>query len=80
MNCIPIPRINKDNQAEISAFNNIVRFVDRMLILRKKTSLTPQDKDFLQREIAANEAQIEKLVYMLYGLTEEEIGIVEGKE
>jgi len=32
----------------------------------------------LQRQIDATDAQINKLVYELYGLTEEEIRIVEG--
>jgi len=33
----------------------------------------------LQRQIEATDKQIDRLVYELYGLTEEEIGIVEGK-
>ena len=32
----------------------------------------------LQRRIDATDAQIDKLVYELYGLTEKEIGIVEA--
>ena len=32
------------------------------------------------RQIAATDEAINKLVYELYGLTEEEIRIVEGKE
>ena len=39
----------------------------------------PQDKTMLQREITALDKQIDKLVYELYGLTAEEIAIVEGK-
>ncbi len=35
------------------------------------------DKILLQRQIDATDRQIDKLVYELYGLTEEEIGIVE---
>jgi hypothetical protein len=33
----------------------------------------------LQRQIEATDATIDKLVYELYGLTEDEIGIVEGR-
>jgi len=33
---------------------------------------------WLQAHIAATDRQIDRLVYELYGLTEEEIGIVEG--
>jgi hypothetical protein len=56
--------------------------VERMLALHKHKQLpeasTPQ-KTALQRQIEATDGQIDALVYELYGLTEEEIGIVEGK-
>ncbi|MDD5141802.1 hypothetical protein [Methanoregula sp.] len=42
-------------------------------------SSTDHDKTLLQRQIEATDAAIDKLVYELYGLTEEEIAIVEGK-
>ncbi len=32
----------------------------------------------MQRQIDATDKQIDRLVYELYGLTEEEIGVVEG--
>jgi len=38
---------------------------------------TPQEKTALERQIAATDAQIDRLVYDLYGLTEEEVRIVE---
>ena len=37
----------------------------------------PHEKTALQRQIEATDEQIDALVYELYGLTEEEIGIVE---
>ena len=37
----------------------------------------PERKTRLQREIEATDRQIDQLVYELYGLTEEEIKIVE---
>ena len=39
---------------------------------------TPQEQTALTRQIAATDNQIDRLVYDLYGLTEEEISIVEG--
>ncbi len=36
------------------------------------------DKNFLQRQINATDRQIDRLVYELYELTEDEIQIVEG--
>ncbi len=37
------------------------------------------EKEMIQRRINATDAEIDRLVYELYGLTEEEIAIVEGK-
>ena len=37
-----------------------------------------QEKTVIQRQIEATDKQIDQLVYELYGLTEEEIKIVEG--
>ncbi|MHB8846309.1 MAG: hypothetical protein ACYC7L_16365 [Nitrospirota bacterium] len=37
------------------------------------------EKTALQRQIDATDRQIDQLVYELYGLTEDEIKIVEGK-
>jgi hypothetical protein len=41
---------------------------------------TPHERESLQRQIAATDKAIDALVYELYGLTEEEIRIVEGRE
>ena len=38
------------------------------------------DKELLSRQVEATDASIDKLVYNLYELTEEEIGIVEGND
>ena len=38
---------------------------------------TPTDKTAIQRQINATDRQIDRLVYELYGLTDEEIRIVE---
>ena len=37
-------------------------------------------KTMLEREIASTDRQIDALVYELYGLTDDEIRIVEGRE
>jgi len=58
----------------------MVELVDLMLSLHKTLSSAriPGDKTCLQRQINVTDRQIDKLVYELYGLTEEEIGIVEA--
>jgi hypothetical protein len=57
----------------------MVSLVERMLALHKQSPRTPQEQERLQREIESTDAQIDRLVYELYGLTGEEIKIVEGK-
>ena len=50
-----------------------------MLALQKQLAAAkvPHDKTVLQGQIDATDRQIDRLVYDLYGLTEEEIKIVE---
>ena len=51
-----------------------------MLDLHKQLpkAKTPHERESLKRTIAATDSQIDALVCELYGLTEEEIKIVEG--
>ena len=44
-----------------------------------RVSGSPADKALHQRRIEATDRQIDGLVYELYGLTEEEVGVVEGR-
>lgn len=57
------------------------RLEDRMLELHKQLlkAQTPHDREVLQRQIETTDRQIDKLVYELYELTDEEIEIIEGK-
>jgi len=58
----------------------MVALVTQMLDLNKKVqdARLEQEKTQLSRQIAATDGAIDTLVYELYGLTEEEIAIVEG--
>ena len=53
-----------------------------MLALHKKLAAAtiPADKQLYQRQIEATDRQIDALVYELYGLTEEEIGVIEATD
>jgi len=55
--------------------------VEQILNLNKKlnNAKLPQEKNLLQRQIEATDKQIDKLVYKLYDLTDEEIKIVESE-
>jgi hypothetical protein len=58
----------------------MVKLVEQMLDLHQRLSAakTPQEKTALERQISATDTQLDRLVYDLYGLTQEEIKIVEG--
>jgi len=57
----------------------LVELVDDMLgaCCDLQSAKTDHDRSFIQRQIAATDKQINQLVYELYGLTDEEIRIVE---
>ena len=56
----------------------MVSLVERMLSLHKQSPKTPQEQEMVKREIESTDRQIDQLVYELYGLSEDEINIVEG--
>ncbi len=68
--------------ADKARHDRMVSLVEQMLELHKrlKDVRTPDEKMRLQRQIDAADRQIDMLVYELYGLTEEEIRIVEEEE
>jgi len=71
---LPVPQTDATRGAKLSAL------VRRILTLhrREESARHPQEKERLRREIDAVDRQIDRLVYELYGLSEEEIGVVEG--
>jgi len=77
---LPIFDIAKADAHQKSACNKIIALVERMLALHQQLAAakTPQDTTLLQRQIDATDKQIDQLVYQLYGLTDEEIALVEG--
>jgi hypothetical protein len=52
-----------------------------MIVLKSKIekTKTPTEHTAIERQIQATDNQIDQLVYQLYGLTPEEIKIVEGR-
>ncbi len=59
----------------------LVELVEKMLVLMPKLreATSESEKAALQNAITTTDAEIDRLVYELYGLTEEEIKIVEGE-
>lgn len=80
---LPIRRIDFDNPAEKSAHDEIVKLVEKMLALQKERQAVRPEDDLdharnLDHQIASVDSEIDKRVYALYGLTGDEIKIVEG--
>ena len=80
---LPIHRIDFDDPTEKKLHDDLVALADKMLELNKCLAPirnTPcNERDELLREINHTDNEIDNLVYDLYGLTEEERRIVEGK-
>ena len=78
---LPIRTIDFSDPADRARHERMVALVERMLELHRRLAAaqTPPEKALLQRQIAATDEQIDRLVYELYNLTEEEIALVEGE-
>lgn len=74
---VPIPRLSSNNK---SAHDKLVGYVERMLKLQSDlaSAKSPDAQTHLQRDIAATDRAIDALVYQLYGLTDDEIKLVES--
>jgi hypothetical protein len=77
---LPIRVIDFSNKADNKAHDRMVSLVDSMLALHKQLASVKSEsqKTVIQHQIDATDAEIDRLVYDLYGLTAEEIAIVEG--
>jgi hypothetical protein len=77
---IPIHKIKFNDENELIIYNKVIYLVKQMLQLHKdsKSAKTPQDKELIKRQLEATDKQIDALVYELYGLTEDEIRIIEN--
>jgi hypothetical protein len=80
INAAPIRLIDFTKPADVEKHDRMVSLVDRMLVLvpKRRAEANPQAAAQLDAQIAATDRQIDRLVYDLYGLTEEEIALVEG--
>ena len=67
------------HEPSTSRHHKMVAQAGRMLALRRKLGAAsiPADRKLYKRQIEATDRQIDALVYELYGLTEEEMGLVD---
>jgi len=77
---LPIRGIDLSDPADKVRHDRVVTLVESMLSLNKQLAATNtgHEKTALQRQIDGTDRQIDQLVYELYGLTDDEIAIVEG--
>jgi hypothetical protein len=76
---LPIRAIDVHNSTDKAAHDRMVKLVDSMLAMHKQLSAAKSaaQKAVIQRQIDATDREIDRLVYDLYGLTKDEIAIVE---
>ncbi|MEW5814809.1 MAG: TaqI-like C-terminal specificity domain-containing protein [Spirochaetota bacterium] len=76
----PIRQIDFHNESDNALHDKLVSLVDAMLKAKKElreNAKTPHEKQLMEDRVTIIDKQIDTLVYNLYGLTEEEIKIVE---
>lgn len=76
---LPIRPIDFDNPDDVAKHDKMVTLVERMLALHKQKAgeTNPNTLKQLETQITATDRQIDRLVYELYELTDEEIQLVE---
>jgi type I restriction-modification system DNA methylase subunit len=79
---LPVRSIDLSNLEDKARHDHMVALVDQMLELHKQSASakTDHDKTVIQRQIDATDRQIDQLVCELYGLTEDEIKIMEVED
>lgn len=77
---LPIRTINFKNKAEKTLHDRLSHLVEQMLSSKPKCVVARSDKDkaFYENMCNALDRQIDALVYELYGLTDDEIAIIEA--
>ena len=76
---LPIRTIDFDNPADVTMHDQMVELVNTMLNLHKQLpDLSGIKRNTVEARIERTDRDIDALVYELYGLTDDEIAIVEG--
>ena len=75
-----MPLIYLNNEQDKEMHDKMVMLVDSIISLNKKlaSEKNPNTIEMLNTRIQAVDAAIDKIVYALYGLNDEEIKIIEG--
>ena len=80
---LPIRALNLADPSERAVHDRMTALVEEMLRLKKEhaaaESVLEDRRHALARDIERTDREIDRLVYELYGLTDDEIRIVEGE-
>lgn len=79
---LPIRLPNLTDSKEKRLHDRVYSLVSRILLSntnKSSHSLAPSELDRLEREIAATDAEIDDLVFALYGITDKERAVIEGE-
>lgn len=77
---LPIRLINFSDPSDKARHVRMVTLVEQMLALHKRlqAAASEAERGVMQQQIEATDRRIDALVYELYGLSEEEVAVVEG--
>jgi hypothetical protein len=77
---LPVKEINFENEQDKFKYDLLIKLVNQMLESKKQLEnyKTDSEKEYLMKKCVALDRQIDNLIYELYGLTEEEIKIIEN--
>lgn len=80
LSSLPFKEIDFKNALELEIYNRIVQLVDQLVDAKRQLLAVKTDKDkaYYERKCASLDSIIDVEVYKLYGLTEDEIRIVEA--
>ena len=78
---IPMPLVDLSKKSDKEIHDKLVNLVDNMIEINKKLNneKNPDVVTMLRRKVEAIDDSIDRIVYGLYQLTEEEIDIIENK-
>jgi dihydroorotate dehydrogenase len=76
---LPIRKIDFENPSDKSMHDKITVLVEQMIALHKNIAKakSPPEKERIEHQIEDTDKAIDTIVYALYGLSDEEIKIVE---
>ncbi len=82
LKAMPIRILDFSNPSDKARHDRMVKLVEQMLSLHKQLAeaKTEHQKTVLQRQIDATDGQIDRLVYELYELTDEEVKLIEESD